>query len=569
MTATTDVVYGGDGSIEHTFDALGDMIVRCIAVDKDGGRSEVQFKVKVLPSKTVMVTPVGPHPGYSSAEGLGNGIVRSIAARTSENRSNVYYFQYDPSVESATLEAIPYKADYRVVTYDTNGTPSTSSQITYKDSFFYVWQGEDQGLNPLALLPENDLNSTYITLPEVQADDDGNSSSVEIRQVSAIFSEEYYIEDNQGDINMDRIPDSIAESYGLHLLDLNPAQQNDLENRAPYNGDEDYLPVIYSSPATIYAPIGDAFTAVYEVRGFGLDGLNYISAPDPADNSITVLPLDEPGAYPGEQGGTDPTKDDDDGDGFPDGWEYYFWYNAKINGMTGERYDPNDVAQGTLIESKVIEEAFNPIVPSTSATTGAVGDRDIDNDGLLDVEELVIGTNPADWDTDGDSMCDGWEVLRNLNPTDSRDGLNTTMYNPDGDYMAFATLTRQWVTAAGGGETNHYISLNAAQGDTNGTFYAWYNYGDTNAPIALGQPVDLPDGAAVIDVITTNVLIMHFQVRDEFGYDPRTAWTDSIDTGSFRRHRRSGRCPQYPAVHFARRVPADEVYVRAGICRGN
>ncbi|MFO7937738.1 MAG: PKD domain-containing protein [Kiritimatiellia bacterium] len=529
---TTDVVSGGSGSIEHTYDALGEMIVVCRAEDKDGASQEVSFKIRVLPSKTVMVTSIGPHGGYSSAPGIGNGTVSSAAARNWENFDNVYHFYYDPGIESAILTASPYKADYQVVTYDEDGNPTTSPVVNQKDSFFYVWTGEDQGLNPLALEPAEDLNTTYITLPEVSENDEGSSSSVEIRQVAAVFSEELLPEDNLGDINSDYIPDDIAELYGLHLIDEDPNQRNDLENRASYNGDEDYLPIIHTESASIYAPIGVPFTAVTEVRGFDEQGLNYYYKGEYV--SERVGELDEPGAELNRRGGTDPTKEDTDGDSFPDGWEYYFWYNAKIQGVTGERYNPDDVAQGTRITTNEIMTAFNPIVPAASSVGGSVSDRDFDNDGLLDVEELAAGTNPCHWDTDGDGMCDGWEVLRGLDPTDPLDGLDMTQNNPDGDYMAFATVTRQWTKVVlSSGETNFLLSANAVQGDTNGTFYTWYNYGDTNAPIALGRSVKLPAGAEVAELEDINVLIMHFQVRDEFGFDPRTAWTDYIDADRF------------------------------------
>jgi hypothetical protein len=41
---------------------------------------------------------------------------------------------------------------------------------------------------------------------------------------------------------------------------------------------------------------------------------------------------------------------------------------------------------------------------------------DIDNDGLTDAEELVFGTDPGMWDTDGDGYNDGLEVMNLYNP---------------------------------------------------------------------------------------------------------------------------------------------------------
>ncbi|MEI7900735.1 MAG: InlB B-repeat-containing protein [bacterium] len=41
---------------------------------------------------------------------------------------------------------------------------------------------------------------------------------------------------------------------------------------------------------------------------------------------------------------------------------------------------------------------------------------DADGDGLTNLEECGLGTNPNSWDTDGDGMGDKWEVDHNMNP---------------------------------------------------------------------------------------------------------------------------------------------------------
>jgi len=46
---------------------------------------------------------------------------------------------------------------------------------------------------------------------------------------------------------------------------------------------------------------------------------------------------------------------------------------------------------------------------------------DIDMDFLNDREELIIGTNPEKYDTDGDSLADGLETMIALSPTDPND----------------------------------------------------------------------------------------------------------------------------------------------------
>ena len=66
-----------------------------------------------------------------------------------------------------------------------------------------------------------------------------------------------------------------------------------------------------------------------------------------------------------------------------------------------------------------------------------IGAEDLDNDGLDNFEEYVLGTNPLHWDTDGDGMPDGWEVLRGLLPLDPRNSQNDCGPgdNPDDDHM--------------------------------------------------------------------------------------------------------------------------------------
>ena len=64
-------------------------------------------------------------------------------------------------------------------------------------------------------------------------------------------------------------------------------------------------------------------------------------------------------------------------------------------------------------------------------------DPDPDHDGLANVEETALGTDPLKPDTDGDELLDGWEVRHGLNPlsssgADGRDG------DPDGDGLTNA-----------------------------------------------------------------------------------------------------------------------------------
>lgn len=59
-------------------------------------------------------------------------------------------------------------------------------------------------------------------------------------------------------------------------------------------------------------------------------------------------------------------------------------------------------------------------------------DEDLDHDGLSEVEEKAIGTNPNLADTDGDGLLDGWEYVHRLRTT-SGSGASGTNGDPDGD----------------------------------------------------------------------------------------------------------------------------------------
>ena len=93
---------------------------------------------------------------------------------------------------------------------------------------------------------------------------------------------------------------------------------------------------------------------------------------------------------------TDPRNSDTDGDGIPDGWEVYYNFNPHL---------------ALDADSDRDEDGYD-----------ANRDGDISPEEIhTNLEEYLAGTNPWEFDTDADVMSDGWEIYYGLNPTSSED----------------------------------------------------------------------------------------------------------------------------------------------------
>ncbi len=393
------------------------------------------------------------------------------------------------------------------------------------DSFFYTWlmhiQGENGTYtsNSMGLAPEQPGSATSgdtgIPLPKEATD-----GSYANTRAEAIFAKEFRPLDNCGDINGDGIPDLRVVKYWPEIVADGKA---DLADLSALNEDEDFLPAGSSGGNDITPNVGDnwsgqggSFNAYLEIRGHhpGLNAGYQVNGvdvdPDPdysvnekrayllwkgietlanlqgmADADVDTLftahlpeaRADLARANDGHDGAntgsaadghgwsperpTDPTKADTDNDGLPDGYEYWFWYAAKVGysrnntdgvpvwqgPLTGRRLTLENLATSTEIHPEDSEAAtgiltlFDPLRNSAgegnAATQGSVRSRDTDNDGLTDWEELLMGTNPLDYDTDSGGASDGYEVMWGLNPLDNVDE-NGLSPNPDGDFVAWA-----------------------------------------------------------------------------------------------------------------------------------
>ena len=127
--------------------------------------------------------------------------------------------------------------------------------------------------------------------------------------------------------------------------------------------------------------------------------------------------------------GTDPINDDSDGDGLLDGVE-----NPDLPFVDADQTgsDPNIVDSDTdgLDDGYEITNSLNPSDDGTGdPENGADGDPDMDN--LSNIEELDMGTDPQEEDTDMDGLNDGVETNTGtwVSPTDT----GTDPLNPDSD----------------------------------------------------------------------------------------------------------------------------------------
>ena len=532
-----------------------------------------------------------------------------------------YAFGYkvDNPVDNGTLDK------GRDVAIDPDGDAGgTMPSVFYtygkdRDSYFFAWlihtKGEDGSLTSAflgdTLAPESPLSLTFgdIPLPSEKNEDESYPTT----SIEGVFALEYESEDNLGDINQDGIPDIYAgvtswshESEEKTLIEWaggSSATESCLLNLAKANIQDELLPGVFQSPEKIalvdegrisYGMTGKEFTAKTKIRGFheGLnDTANTTSDPSFSDNEQAAFEAFEaanPGAvklvdWTPEPAGPkysrmNPATDDTDGDGLPDAWEYFFWYQAHVwapaqaplglpldapkygvhQNFVFERFDPKNIAKGTEITCEEVEARFNPCVTLSDAEQAE--NPDFDGDGLSDLEELLIGTNPCHWDSDGDGMCDGWEVMMCLDPLKANQG-----GNDDGDYMAcystadaltwredksadpYAAGTTNYVFAGLVPFVDYMPVLNYTLRDLDIECFKFEPMlqADETTPVRYGREEDLalsghgvwgmamvknvkrvrcslPKGTQLYEGIA--FVLVHNQVYDAFGFDPRTGW---------------------------------------------
>jgi len=147
---------------------------------------------------------------------------------------------------------------------------------------------------------------------------------------------------------------------------------------------------------------------------------------------------------------TNPRLADTDSDGLPDGWEYK-WGGTNDLEIIKAYSNLYGTEHANVWEEGMTIWLINPLDPNDVF-------QDPDRDRLTNWEEFENGTDPLNWDTDGDGMADYWEIeMRewtydeessrwrfNLDPLDPTDWHE----DPDHDGVEYALWTQvepgQW-----------------------------------------------------------------------------------------------------------------------------
>lgn len=80
------------------------------------------------------------------------------------------------------------------------------------------------------------------------------------------------------------------------------------------------------------------------------------------------------------------------------------------------------------------------VVSGLNPLKGDDWQQDPDNDGLNNKDEFIAGSDPNNWDSDGDGLPDGWEVENGLDPSDPMDAELDNDYFGGEEYASYTQV---------------------------------------------------------------------------------------------------------------------------------
>ena len=294
----------------------------------------------------------------------------------------------DPLIEATTAE-LASDGDNDRLSLAGEGKANTdpTSNDTDGDSLVDGWEvtyNGSLGVNPFVnATPDelvSDMDDDKLNLKEEEeantnpalndTDGDGLNDSYELTLMT-----DPTMKDTDGDNLDDGWEDTYKDAPGVN------ATMNATEGELTSDTDGDGLTLFQeagnNTDPTQKDTDGDSLADKWEVTYNGTSGVNPLVNAT-ATELTSDMDNDDLNLKEEEEAGTDPTKNDTDGDSLADKWEVTY------NGTSG----------------------INPVIAATPAELTS----DMDNDNLTQAEEEKAGTDPTKNDTDGDTLNDKWEV---------------------------------------------------------------------------------------------------------------------------------------------------------------